>query len=328
MSLTAIALFQRTVGNPGKVSAQELQAPTSCEAPPVPNPLAVGVLRWYNRNQAARFPVTGNVTAMTFDGANLYLLGGGAGIVKLRASDGAKIGEFSDFGTLEISGLPGGMIFDGENLWAAVAASDASWVKIRANDGAFQASGGGPPSGLPEALAFDGQSVWIAAGGAGIIKIRASNAQTMATIPSPDATGIAFDGNNIWVADGSGVVMQRRSADGSLVKTFTLGGQPFAVAFDGANVWVTNVGNNTVTKIRTHDGVVLGTFFTQSSPQSIVFDGANMWIGNVGSSSLTKLRACDGALTGTFAAGGRPTTLAFDGINVWLPSGNGTVAKF
>jgi outer membrane lipoprotein-sorting protein len=264
---------------------------------------------------------------MTFDGANVYALAGN-GITKLRASDGAQIAEFTDFGTLEINSPGAGMVFDGANIWATVVASDASLVKIRASDGVFQASGGGLPTGLPETLAFDGQSIWMAAGGGGIVKIRQSNAQTIATIPSPEALGIAFDGNNIWVTDGSGVVTQRRNTDGSVVKTFTLGGQPFGIAFDGANMWVTNVGNNTVTKIRAHDGVVLGTFLTQRFPESIVFDGANMWIGNAGSNSLTKLRACDGAPMGTFAVGGSPTTLVFDGINVWSPSGNGTVSKF
>lgn len=326
VGMVTVAHWERA-GQRSVVRAQELQAPTPCEALPVPNPLAVSVLRWYNRNQIARFPAGGTVQGMTFDGSNVYLLAGN-GITKLRASDGAKIAEFTDFGTLEINSLTGGMVFDGANIWAGVTASDASFVKIRAGDGVFLGSGGGVPSGFPIALAFDGQSIWIAAGGGGTLKVQESNAQTIQTLPSPDATGIAFDGNNIWVADGSGVVIQRRSTDGSIVRTITLGGQPFAIAFDGANVWVTNIGNNTVTKIRVHDGVVLGTFSTQSEPLSIVFDGANIWIGNVGSNSLTRLRACDGAPMGTFSALGRPSSLVFDGINIWSPTPNETVSKF
>ena len=40
-----------------------------------------------------------------------------------------------------------------------------------------------------------------------------------------------------------------RAVDGVVQGTFNVGSIPNGVAFNGANIWVTNVGDNTVTKL-------------------------------------------------------------------------------
>jgi hypothetical protein len=325
-SLLLVILVLKDAGPRTVVSAQELQSPVSCDANPVPNPLQVAALRWYSRNTAARIPLPGPVQAMTSDGSNMYLALPGE-IVKIRASDGALLATFTDFGGLEISNLAGPMVFDGTHLWIDLVASDASWAELRASDGAFVTSGGGVPSNAGgRGIAFDGQSIWMSDSG-GLVRINETGARNTSFFSGGAPVGLAFDGHNIWIADEAGSVIVRRNSDGAVVRTISLGGFPWAVAFDGADMWVTNRDHNNVTKIRVHDGAVLGTFPTQSTPSSIVFDGANIWIGNTGSNSITKLRACDGTNLGTFAAGGSPSSLAFDGINVWVPMANNTVGK-
>jgi hypothetical protein len=44
---------------------------------------------------------------------------------------------------------------------------------------------------------------------------------------------------------------------------------------------VSNVLNNTVTRLRTSDGHNLGTFPTGPNPTDVAFDGANIWVINI-----------------------------------------------
>jgi hypothetical protein len=310
------------------VYAQSLQPPSACDAA-VPNPLAVATLRWYVRNQVARFPLQGGAGSMAFDGANMYILTSANSqfvIDKMRASDGALTATFSNFGTLEFSNF-GPLLFDGQNIWLQYLASDAAGaVKLRASDGALlDTFTVGSPVQLG-GMTFDGQDIWIAIRGSGVVRFRANNIQQSQTFSGGDPVGLASDGHNVWVADTAGVVTVRRNSDGAVVHSIPMPGEPWAIAFDGANMWVSNVANNTVTKIRVHDFAPVGTFATQSGPLNMVFDGASIWVANTNSNNVTQLRACDGSLLGTFAPGGNPGALAFDGINVWVGLGNG-VAK-
>lgn len=329
-SLTLLAWLTGVSVPVRSVQAQQLQSPSSCDAT-VPNPLAVAALRWYVRNQAAQFQLPGHFFSMAFDGSSMYVLSAaptaaGIAVSKLRASDGALIATFSNFGTLEFSNF-GPTVFDGENIWVQYFASDAAGaLKLRASDGALlDTFTVGGPSQLG-GMTFDGQDIWIAILGGGVQRFRANDIHQTQFFPGGNPTGLASDGHNVWVGDEAGLVIVRRNSDGGVVRSIPIGGEPWALAFDGSNMWVSNVGNNTITKIRAHDFAVLGTFPTQSGPFSITFDGANIWVGNLYSHSVTELRACDGTHVGTFATGGATAGLAFDGINVWVGVNN-SVAK-
>ena len=146
-----------------------------------------------------------------------------------------------------------------------------------------------------------------------------------------NANYAAFDGDNIWVASNGGHVTKLRASDGSVLGTFTTGGQgsPTHLAFDGANMWVVNgqdesstVRSSSVAKLRASDGAVLGTFLAGLSPIGIAFDGANIWV--TASGSTFKLRASDGATLSNIPVNG--ASVAFDGVNIWV-SGNSSVTK-
>ena len=311
------------ISPPGQpVHAQELQAPSACDAP-VPNPLAVSALRWYSRNQTAVFPFPAFLS-MVFDGSNMFVLAfsqqsnssTSAVIYKVRATDGAILATFTGFPSLEFARF-GLMLFDGQNIWVQFLASDASGLmQFRASDGTFV--GFASAGDLGRGMTFDGQNIWTATAGFGISRFRANDPRQAAAFPGGDPNGLAFDGRNVWATNLTGSVTVHRASDGALVHSIPMDGEPYAIAFDGVNMWVTNVANNTVTKIRVHDFVELGTFPTQAGPNTIAFDGANLWVANGGSHSVTLLRACDGAQVGVFATGGPPLGLAFDGINVWV----------
>ena len=94
-----------------------------------------------------------------------------------------------------------------------------------------------------------------------------------------------------------------------------MGNIPGYAAFDGANVWVTNLLDNTVSKLRASDGINLGNFPTGKFPWVIAFDGSSIWVASNGipGNTVTKLRASDGAALGTFTVGNSAFGVAFDG---------------
>ena len=84
-----------------------------------------------------------------------------------------------------------------------------------------------------------------------------------------------------------------------MLGTFAVGYIPGYVAFDGANVWVTNLGDNTVSKLRASDGANLGTFSTGKFPWVITFDGTSIWIANISDNTVSKVRPSDGVALGS-----------------------------
>lgn len=110
-----------------------------------------------------------------------------------------------------------------------------------------------------------------------------------------------------------------------VIESFAVGNAPFWLTSEGDNIWVTNLGDDTVSKLRASDGVVLGTFPVGSVPGWLTFGGTNIWVANQSQdspgapgNSVTKLRASDGANLGTFDAGDVPTGIAWDGANIWV----------
>src|SRR6267378_2947965 len=212
------------------------------------------------------------------------------------------------------------------------------------------------PNAATFGMAFDGSNMWIAGQGAGVFKVRASDAAILGQFAVENAATVAFDGANVWVAvdglgprstvvklrasDGpdiwvadrsDGTVTKLRASDGVKLATVTGLQGPAGLAFDGTNIWVSEITGNSVAKIA-GNGTVRGTFPVAAAPLGLTFDGANIWVASVGSSTLTKLRASDGANLGAFPVGATMPTqtarLAFDGAHVWASLNDGNVAKF
>ncbi len=279
-------------------------------------PLQIALLRWYESNQGpARFSFPGGMyggSSVAFDGDHMWVvLDLFNRVLKLRASDGAQVGNFATGAGATAAS------FDGANIW--VANSDADSVtKLRASDGA--SLGTFAVGDDPRAVTFDGANVWVGNWASdSLTKLRASDGVSLGTFAVGDGPeGLCFDGANIWVTNfNSDNVTKIRASDGSLLGTFGVGNGPRGLAFDGANIWIANFFGS-VTKLRASDGALLGTFPAGSNPAAVAFDGANIWVANQSSNVVTKLQASDGAPLGTFPAGELPQAIAFDGANFWV----------
>ena len=74
-------------------------------------------------------------------------------MTKLRASDGANLGNF------DVGAASFGVAFDGANIWVANQGSNTV-TKVRASDGANLGNFG--VGNHPTGVAFDGANIWVA----------------------------------------------------------------------------------------------------------------------------------------------------------------------
>jgi YVTN family beta-propeller protein len=281
---------QGPLGPVGPAGSPGPQGPPGPQGVPAPgsaglaiNRLQVALLKWAPYSGLS-FQVEGRPFAVAFDGANIWVTNAGANFVtKLRASDGANLGNFGA-GSASL-----GLAFDGANIWVANQGSNTV-TKLRASDGANL--GNFSLGNAPFGVAFDGANIWVANQGSNTVtKLRASDGANLGNFSvGRQPFGLAFDGANIWVANqGSNTVTKLRASNGANLGNFSVGGQPFGLAFDGANIWVANQGSDTVTKLRASDGANLGNFSVGSRPTGVAFDGANIWVAIQGSSTVSKL---------------------------------------
>ncbi len=304
-------------------SGSALRFTDGSAVPPGRTPQQIATLHWYAAADQTAFPVGSNPYGVAFDGSNIWVTHSIGGIVtKLRASDGAAVGNFG------AGASPYGVAFDGSNIWVANYGTNVV-TKLRASDGATL---GSFPAGTgPYSVAFDGSSIWVPNFlSNNVTKLRASDGVNLGTYPVGNSpVGVAFDGSSIWVSNfQDNSVTKLRASDGANLGTFAVGASPEGVAFDGSNIWVSNYQDNSVTKLRAYDGANLGSFPVGSNPVAVVFDGSGIWVANLYSNNVTKLRASDGAILGTFPVGSNPFSVAFDGTNIWVVNqGSNTVSR-
>jgi hypothetical protein len=118
------------------------------------NPQQVALLRWYGVNQTGnQFSVGSQPWGIAFDGASIWVANFGSNsVTKLRASDGANLGNFA------VGTNPFGIAFDGASIWVANYGSN-NVTKLRASDGA--SLGTYTVGSFPRGLAFDGANIWV-----------------------------------------------------------------------------------------------------------------------------------------------------------------------
>jgi len=218
----------------------------------------VWLANWgYEANSLTRVRLDGSVEGVypigpygpygiIFDGANVWVSTLYSHLVKIRASDGAVLGDY-----LTNSGdTPGHhLAFDGANIWVPNANLNTV-SKLRASDG--ELLGTFPVGQYPFGIVFDGSSIWVAnLGDDSLSRLRASDGVLLGRARTGAAPiDVAFDGRHIWVTNGDDdTVMGLGDYHGVIRRTYRVGDDPQNILFDGTSIWVSNFYSDTVTKI-------------------------------------------------------------------------------
>ena len=184
------------------------------------------------------------------------------------------------------------------------------------------------------AVMFDGQNIWVAVeedGGGRVKKLSSTGGVSSSTNVGIAPLGMAYDGARVWVTDYTSSDVTVVSADGLVLKTFTLPANtsPEGILFDGTYVWVANNGvgstlSNTVSKYDAATLTLVANYPVGLAPADLAFDGTYVWLTNSYSDNVVKLDRRTGAILRTYPTGDFPTSMAFDGKNIWIANGADT----
>jgi hypothetical protein len=195
--------------------------------------------------------------------------------------------------TIAVGENPMGMAFEGDNVWVANRGSN-SVTRIRAGDG--RTTGTFPIGESPVDVAWDGASVWVA--------------------------------NHKWLAEGHSTLVRLDPAEGRVLATHRLPGQPMQLVVDRDVLWVTETWPTyTLRKLRLPDGAELGAFSAGGTPRLVATDGESVWASNGGLGSVSRIRADDGRVLLSRAIGGVPVSLERLGPEIWTHDQLGTLFR-
>ncbi len=271
------------------------------------------------------------IVDLAFDGKHLWIVGIGRYggeyeyLWRLQIDDNSIV-------TVPLDGSARGLAieFDGTHMWvlrrdytksdfpfsfSRVCVSDTSLVEVF------------PAPDEPFNLMFDGMDLWSTS---------FSN-DTVTRRPIPDAESQCGSPPTTTTTTTTSTTPPQTTVAapcgyaGSVVGTYPVGSTPNDVVFDGTHIWVTNLLDDTVSKLRASDGSLVGTYPAGDWPLAdatvdAVFDGTHIWI-TTQRGTVSKLRASDGALVGTYPAASVLTGSAYDGTHIWVTSNRGTVSK-
>ena len=266
------------------------------------------------------------------DGADIWVANFGAGTVdRVRASGTRVQGWPNAPGASGILAAMGKIFVTERTAPGALAMIDPT-----------QTDGTTPPivatvGDHPFGIAFDGARIWTTdqQAGVSIVTPGATTPWSVTTVTTGfnDPIGIVFDGSHIWVADALANSLLELDANGAIIQTVGVGGQPGFPAFDGHNIWVPNGLSDSVSVVRASDGVVLKTFTSGNGlnvPESAAFDGQRILVTN-GGGGISLFRATDLTPIGHFDTPGvsSPFGVCSDGRNFWVSfQGSAAIGRF
>ena len=292
------------------------------------------------------FTVGRSPRALTFDGANVWVVNAGSDSVsKLRAADGQLVG------TYPTGPGPTAVAFDGTHIW--VTNGDDTISKLASSDGSavatYPVENLAPPLKWwptvdPGPIVFDGTHIWVSTFSAGLQQLDPTTGTRLGSVWLPAyfgnlAADLRFDGSRIWATTngkaGQAWITSVDPSDGTILSSASVPtpGESFggvgglaAIAFGGDRVWATDVRAHYIVELDASDGSVITTHPIGPGGSGMVFDGVDLWV--TGENTVHRISPSSGVVIGTYPVGEAPSAVAFDGDAVWVTNeGDGTVTR-
>ncbi|HKA37924.1 MAG TPA: S-layer homology domain-containing protein [Thermoanaerobaculia bacterium] len=293
--------------------------------------------QYWNTQTASALGMTtvgDNPEGFAWDGKDLWVPLFGGNVVRVRASDG-KVLENWTGGAFNVGVLAAiGRIFvTGQSSPGRLYRIDPSQ-----SAGTVQTVASNLPNN-PGQMTFDGARIWTANWSGSVSIITPGSIPWTVTTVTTGAFGnfgVAFDGANIWVSDhspGNGIGFARKvNAAGATLLTVTVGQNPDYLLFDGSNIWVPNSFDAAVSVIRASNGALLATLTGNGmvDPSIAAFDGKRVLITSPNGQNLSLFKAADLTPIGFVPVPpGNPLAAGCDTVNFWVAMETGnTIARF
>jgi|SRR5215471_6326334 len=259
------------------------------------------------------------------DGADVWVatVNGGAGVVRVRASDGKVLENWT-------VSFPSGVLVALGRVLVVDSSGNLSYLDPRQPPGSVTTVASSLTN--PTDLVFDGASVWVfgTAGPVGqVVRVFPGFgtpwASLTVTAGFSEPYGALFDGKNVWVTDpgaGNPGTLLKLDDQAAILQTVTVGATPSRPVFDQANIWVPNTSSNSVTVVRASTGLVLQTLTGNGLefPYQAAFDGERILITSPGGNRVSFWKAADLTPLGMVSTGAstQPHGVCSDGSSFWV----------
>jgi YVTN family beta-propeller protein len=125
------------------------------------------------------------------------------------------------------------------------------------------------------------------------------------------------------VGDGSASTLQEE-----VIKTITVGDQPYGITTNDTYVWIPNVGDGTVSKINVVSNAIETTITVGNSPIQIHHFGGYVYVSNFSDGTVSKIDASSDTVDATITVGSQPFGITDDGTFIWVVnSGSSNIMK-
>lgn len=223
-----------------------------------------------------------------FDGSNLWIKDSGEGELLKYDLDGNRLGTFQ-------FSAPGGIAFDGTNIWLVVGPDQSTLLKL--NTDGERLLEVELPGGIGSIDSADGL-LWIGLDEEwSIASYGLDGIQRSKTYLQGKAGGIGFDGTHAWVTVPDNERVHKLTMAGEQVDmiSFPPRVDPDQVIFDGDHLWFIAAcctqpeGYETEIVRATRDAEVTGIFQIRHAANDAAFDGQIIWFSHSEERAFTKL---------------------------------------
>jgi YVTN family beta-propeller protein len=239
--------------------------------------------------------------------------------------------------SVSVGSRPGQIVYGNGALWVA---NQGENTISRVDPIAQRRTSTIPLLAMPTGLAAGRQSIWVTTDEgikvidpafdvvARTIKLR----EPAPTVGSPFVTwpiAMAFTHAAAWVINGDfgGHVLRADTKTGRTLDEITTGNIPAALASDGRDLWVTDVLDNTVSRID-RTGAVTAKVSVGHGPTSIAVGARAVWVADSADNEVKRIDPSTPAVVTTIPVGRSPSAITIGRGAVWVANRyDGTISR-
>lgn len=182
------------------------------------------------------------------------------------------------------------------------------------------ATAGSPFVPSPRGIAFTPGAAWVINGdfGGNILRSDPETGHTLDEVTGGNSpAAIATDGGDVWVSDVYDNSISRIDSTGAVVATIPVGKGPTSLAAGAGGIWVADSAND-VERIDPSTGTVVKTIPVGDSPIAIAVGARAVWVANRADGTISRIDPRSNKVVRTIAIGGSPIGLAIARGSLWV----------
>lgn len=228
--------------------------------------------------------------------------------------------------TIPLGAVPSGLTTGKKAVWLAtdkgIKVVDPAFndpnraIKVRSPPLTF----GGPWLSTPVAIAFADGAPWVINGdfGGHLLRLDANTGRVVERITTGNnPLALASDGGVLWVSDILDNTVSRVDRTGAVTAKANVGRGPTGIALGLGSVWVSDSADDDVKRVDPNTASVVTTIPVGLGPTAIAVGSGAVWVANRYDGTISRIDPHSNKVTKTITVGGSPVGLAFARGSLW-----------